>query len=69
VDYWGRESGGRAALASVLLFLNLLPFLKDQVREPRLLFHIAPFVSLAVASGMAMVFSALRGRFSRRETR
>lgn len=45
------EKEGRNFLLLPLFFLSALPMLQDQFREPRLLFHAAPFFSLACARG------------------
>jgi len=42
---------GRWLLVFLMLFLNGLPFFQGIFREPRLLFHIEPFVLLITAAG------------------
>jgi hypothetical protein len=46
---------GRKMLVVPLLFLNLLPMLLDLSREPRLIFHIAPFYAILTAIGIVTV--------------
>jgi len=52
------DSRLRAALWLPLLFLSALPALQDQYREPRLLFHAAPFFFLLCAAGVKKALSA-----------
>lgn len=47
----------RAALLLALLFLSALPALHDQIREPRILFHAAPFFFLLCAAGLERALS------------
>ncbi|MDP2864832.1 MAG: hypothetical protein Q8O90_01145, partial [Elusimicrobiota bacterium] len=58
----------RAALLLGLLFLNALPALHDQIREPRILFHAAPFFFVLCAAGIERalasgLFSSIYGFF------
>ncbi|MDO8805199.1 MAG: glycosyltransferase family 39 protein [Elusimicrobiota bacterium] len=62
------DAGRRAFLWLPLLFLSALPALQDQYREPRLLFHAAPFFFLLCAAGVQRalssgLFSSLRRSF------
>jgi hypothetical protein len=50
-----RRKEGRWFLVSLLLFLNVLPFFQEMFREPRLLFHAAPWVAVVTAAGLAAV--------------
>jgi hypothetical protein len=45
----------RAFLWVPLLFIGALPMLHDLIREPRLLFHVEPFVALIVVWGFAKI--------------
>jgi hypothetical protein len=44
-----------------LFFLNALPALQDQFREPRLLFHAAPFFFVLCAAGLQPAAAAFYG--------
>lgn len=46
------EKMGRWFLCLPLFFLNGLPFLQEFFREPRLLFHVEPFILLIAAAGI-----------------
>jgi len=55
---------GRWFLCLPAFFLNGLPFLQDLFREPRLLFHVEPFILLITAVGAEWVVrQVLRLRF------
>lgn len=59
----------RAALLLGLLFLSALPALHDQIREPRILFHAAPFFFVLCAAGLELalspgVFASISALFS-----
>ena len=58
-----KRTEGRWLLISGLLFLNILPFLQDHFREPRLLFHAAPWVAMMVAAGLGAVAQFRPRRF------
>ena len=63
------DAGKREALLLGLLFLSALPALHDQIREPRILFHAAPFFFVLCAAGLEKaltsgLFSRLYGFFS-----
>ncbi|MBI4656602.1 MAG: glycosyltransferase family 39 protein [Elusimicrobia bacterium] len=49
--------GNRSFLWLPLFFLSALPALHDQFREPRLLFHAAPFFFITCASGLEWALS------------
>lgn len=49
----------RAALLLALLFLSALPALHDQIREPRILFHVAPFFFVLCAAGLERALSPI----------
>lgn len=53
----------REALLLALLFLSALPALQDQIREPRILFHAAPFFFILCAAGIERALAS--GLFSR----
>jgi hypothetical protein len=53
---------GRRFLWLPLFFLSGLPFLEKEFREPRLLFHVAPFVALITAAGVQGIFAIIRNQ-------
>jgi hypothetical protein len=61
------RSQDRWFLALPLCFLSGLPMFEDLFREPRLLFHVAPFVALFAARGLSGAFSVVSARLSRRD--
>lgn len=54
------DPGRRAFLWLPLLFLSALPALQDQYREPRQLFHAAPFFFVLCAAGVRRALQAVR---------
>jgi hypothetical protein len=66
--WWGiwlcvRRSAGRWLLMSVGIFLNALPFMRDIIQDPRLLFHVAPLISLITAIGLDSGVEWVEGRY------
>jgi hypothetical protein len=55
-----KNSKDRWFLWLPLIFLSGLPMLHDVIREPRLLFHVEPFVALITARGIWFINSARR---------